>query len=414
MDSSRIYPREQYLERLRPFYDSTDLIKVVSGVRRCGKSSLMSTVADELRARSISDEQIIQIDLDSRPYRTVTSADKLDHLLRERIRPGSARTYLFIDEVQNVRNFEPVLNAWLREGNISIFVTGSNSYLLSGELVTKLTGRHIEIPMYPLAFDEYLGMQSFLGEPVPDTQRAFRTFIREGGFPGALLLSDTQARAQYIESVVAQILDKDVRARQKIRNREAFDKVSTYLINNFGATTSIPSIVEALEKYAGIRTKRETVKRYIDILQNARILERCQRFDLRSRRSIGAQDKYYLSDLGIYFARSTDDRINYGPVLENILYTYLQARGYSLSVGKIGNLECDFIARKGRSYAYVQVAMSISDPRVEEREYRPFRQIRDNYPQFLFTLDPLQQERDGVRHHNLMQFMASGGELITT
>lgn len=218
----------------------------------------------------------------------------------------------------------------------------------------------------------------------------------------------------YVRSVVTQIMEKDVLGRQKIRSRDLFDRVTTYLINNYGSTTSLASIVEALQKHAGIQTTRDTVKCYASILDNAKILECCRRFDLKSKRSLGALEKYYLADLGIYFARNTDGRINYGPALENVLYTYLRSHGYALSIGKIGNLECDFIARKGNAYAYVQVAMSIADPAVEERKYRVFCNIRDNYPQYLFTLDPLQQQRDGVRHLNLADFMASGGELIQT
>lgn len=412
MDIAQIYPRERYLAQIRPFYHAADIMKVISGVRRCGKSCLMLSVMEELRRSGANSGQIVHIDLDSRPYHTVRTALAFDALLEERLARRHGKVYLFVDEVQNIEDFEPVLNSWRAEGDISIFVTGSNSYLLSGELVTKLTGRHIEFPMYPLTFDEYLLMRRFAGQPALSRSEAFSEYIRRGGFPGTLEFDTPEAQNLYVQSVVEQILEKDVRARQRIRNRDTFERLTAYVINNFGAATSVTALVRALSEHAGLQTKRETVRRYLQILENARVLEPCRRFDLKSRRSLGAQEKYYLADLGIYFSRSTDQRINYGPVLENLLYVYLRSRGYAVSVGKVGQLECDFIAQKHGSYAYVQVAMSISDPAVEEREYRVFRQIRDNYPQFLFTLDPLLQQRDGVKHLNLMDFMAEGRELV--
>lgn len=171
------------------------------------------------------------------------------------------------------------------------------------------------------------------------------------------------------------------------------------------------SITDYFNNVEHVPLRRETVKRYLDILLDAKLVEICTRFDMKSRRSLGAEEKYYLADLGFYFATNTDNRINYGPALENVLYNYLCSEGYSVSVCKIGKLECDFIARQDRTYAYARVAMSIAERATEDREYRPFSHIRDNYPQYLFTLDPLLQDRDGVRHLNLADFLAAGGEL---
>lgn len=412
METLPIYAREHYLRKLRPFYRVNNLIKVVTGIRRCGKTSLMLSAMQELREQGAGNEQLVHIDLDSREYRSVHSPRDLDSLLERKISKDNETTYVFIDEVQNVPDFEPVLNAWRNDKRVSLFITGSNSYLLSGDLATKLTGRHIEVPMYPLTFDEYVGMRTFMGQAPAGTAAAFNEYLRRGGFPGALELQDDAARDLYTQSVVDQIIEKDVLGQRRLRNRETFEKVMTYTINNFGASTSITSIVDGLERYAGVRTKRETVQRYLQMLESARLIERCTRFDMKSRKSLGAQEKHYLTDLSIYYARNTDQRMNYGPVLENLLYIDLRSKGYSVSVGRIGSLECDFIVRKGDAYAYVQVAMTISDPAVEEREYRVFSKIRDNYPQFLMTLDPLQQHRDGVTHLNLMDFLSSGAELV--
>ena len=307
-------------------------------------------------------------------------------------------------------DFEEVINAFRGEGRHSIFITGSNSYLLSGELVTKLTGRYIEFEMFPLTFDEYLGMKSFLGKTISSNLvKEFDLFLRQGGFPKAVQYDDPENRRSYIKSVIDEIFQKDIKRRIKIRNVAAFQSVQTYLINNFGATTSLSNLVDDLGK-AGIHIKRETLNRYITILKDAKILCECNRFDLKSRRSIGGEQKFYLSDLGFYFTTNTDNRINYGPALENAVYVYARTHGYSASIGRIGSLECDFILRQGDAdYAYAQVAMSMmSDKSTEDREYTPLEKIRDNYPKFILTRDDPIQKRNGILHVNLPDFMKQG------
>lgn len=400
------YRRENYLRKIRGFYEDTGLIKVITGVRRCGKSCLMETIADELREHGIDDAHIVYLDLDRRPYKSIKTTDHLEQLIDERT-PSSGTTYLFIDEIQNVKGFEEMLNAFRVEGRHSIFITGSNSYLLSGELVTKLTGRYLEFEMFPLTFDEFLGMKCFLGKTISaNLVDEFDQYLRDGGFPKAVQYDSADDRRTYIAGVVAEIFEKDIRRRIKIRNLSAFQKVQTYLINNFGATTSLDNLLEDLGK-TGVHIKRETLNRYIGILKDAKILYECNRFDLKSRRSIRGEQKYYLSDLGFYFSTNTDNRINYGPAIENVIYTYARSHGYAASVGRIGTLECDFILRNGdSSYAYVQACMTMmNERRTEDREYAPLEKIRDNYPKYILTRnDPIQQ-RNGIIHRNLPEFM---------
>lgn len=401
-----VYKRENYLRPIRGFYHDSDLIKVITGVRRCGKSCLMESIAQELHENGIDDNHIVYLDLDLRKYRKIKTADQLEKLIDERT-PKEGKTYLFIDEVQNVTDFEEVVNAFRGEGRHSIFITGSNSYLLSGELVTKLTGRYIEFEMFPLTFDEYLGMKEFLGKTIShDIVGEFDEFLRQGGFPKALQYDNPEDRRTYIASVIAEIFQKDIKKRIKIRNVAAFQSVQTYLINNFGATTSLSNLLKDMDK-AGIHIKRETLSRYITILKDAKILCECNRFDLKSRRSIGGEQKFYLSDLGFYFATNTDNRINFGPTLENIVYIYARANGYSVSIGRIGALECDFIFRRGDAdYAYAQVAMTITaDKATEDREYNSLEKIRDNYPKFVLTRNDIIQRRNGIIHENLPDFM---------
>ena len=406
-----IYRREHYLAQLRPFYDAGDLIKVITGVRRCGKSCLMRSVIDELRSKGVPDERITYLNLDQRGYRGVTMPDQLEAAILDKLPTDGGKSYLFVDEVQNVRGFETVINGFREDGGCSIFITGSNSYLLSGELATKLTGRYVEVEMFTLSFAEYMGMRSYFGVPSESETALFHKYLSEGGFPRSVEIAEGPAREAYISGVVSQIFDKDIRARCQVRDRALFDRVQAYVINNFAAPTNLSNVATYLRNSEGIAVKRETLSRYVGLLESAKVLYRCPRFDLKSRKMLRGGDKFYLADLGIYSARNTNASVSYGPALENLLYTYLRSHGYAVSVGKIGRLECDFIVRRDGRYGYVQVSRTIADPAVEEREYRPFRYIRDNYPRYLFTLDPLPEQKLGVRHLNLMEFLAEDREL---
>ena len=410
MNESRLFPREKYLRRVRPFYHDTGMIKVFTGVRRCGKSSLMMLVQEELRASGVPENAIISINLDRRPYKGISKADALEKAIDGLSSGIDGIKYLFIDEVQNAAGFESSINAYREEGDFSIFITGSNSYMLSGELVTRLTGRYIEIDMTTLTFDEYLAIKEFYGRHMDaDLMNELRSYITEGGFPHAILYDSQDARRTYTQSVVDEIFEKDIKHNRRIRKKHLFDLIMQYLINNFGCAVSIDGIIKHLTSLLGENVRKETVYRYIREVENLRIISRCTRFDLKSKQSLNGGEKYYLSDLSFYFMRNTDNRIPYGPVLENIVYQYAKSLSYSVSIGKIGKLEVDFIMRSPRmDYAYVQVAMSIfndSEGKTEEREYRSLESIRDSYPKYLLTLDPLQQRRNGIIHANLAEFI---------
>lgn len=406
-----LFKRENYLKKIRGFYHAADIIKVITGVRRCGKSSLMQLALEELREAGIEEDRIIFLNLDKREYRKIKTADQLDELIAG-FPQSHELMYLFIDEVQNVAEFEEVINAYREDGGYSIFITGSNSYLLSGELATKLTGRYIEIEMFPLTFDEYLQIKAFYQKPVdPNLNVELNRFILEGGFPRAIQFDELEDKRRYTEGVVTEIFEKDIRKRVKIKDREAFEAVRHFIVNNFGATTSISSLQATLTKN-GMTITRATVSKYITALVDAKILYECDRFDMKSKRALKGEKKYYLSDLSFYFCDNTDNRINYGPVQENLVYFYARSRVLSVSVGRIGTLECDFILRnREMDYAYVQVAYTIAQSMdTEEREYRPLERIRDNYPKYLLTTDYLLQKRSGIRHVNLMEFMNNGAE----
>lgn len=408
--SMRLFRRESYLEKIRGFYHDDGMIKVITGIRRCGKSCLMHTIEEELREAGVPDSNIAYFDLDRYGFRSVKTPEQLETLIEPLLQVEGLK-YLFIDEVQNVAGFEDVINEFRSEGGFSIFVTGSNSYLLSGELMTKLTGRYIEIEMQTLDFREYCDMKRFLGQEVsPNLATELDTYIVEGGFPKALDYSELADKRAYTRSVVEEIFQKDIKRRVKIRNVSLFNLVRDYVINNFGATTSLTNILSDLEEKQGVRLKRETLNRYLQVLEDAKLISKCTRFDVKSRKSLAGEQKYYLADLSLYFALNTDNRINYGPVLENIVYRYARSLGYEVSVGRIGKLECDFIMRgRDMGYSYVQVAMTImASEKTENREYRPLEQIRDNYPKFVLTrADPIQR-RSGIIHENVPELIASG------
>ncbi len=412
----KLYRRELYLKRMRGFYDNAELIKVISGVRRCGKSSLMQTVIEELNERSVPKENIIYLNLDKRPYKRVKDADALESVIDKRSSGVAGLKYLFIDEIQNVDRFEEVINAFREEGDYSVFITGSNSYLLSGELATKLTGRYLEFRLSTLSFYEYIEMKKFYGKPIADRVEAeLNNYILEGGFPLTVSLDAFEEKRFYVKNVVAEIFEKDIKKNKRIKNKELFNKIQTYIINNFGSTTSVSSLCDYLTKTSESTVRKQTVYNYLDILENARIINRCRRFDLKSKKSLNGGEKFYLSDLSFYFLNNVDNKINYGPVLENIVYNYAASAGYEISIGKIGDLEVDFILRDmDLNYSYVQVARYIdngnTDARTgrnitEEREYRPLETIRDNYPKYLLTLDSLLQKRNGIIHENIIDFM---------
>ena len=405
--NQELFPREKYLSKIRGFYHECEIIKVITGVRRCGKSSLMNLIIQELQSGGVPQDNILYFNLDKRPYRRLSKPGELDALI-EKYATAEGKKYLFIDEVQNISEFETVINSWREEGDMSIFITGSNSYLLSGELATKLTGRYIEWGVLPLTFDEYLDLKAFLHKEVSaDSMTELRNYIFEGGFPYTVRLDSLADKRTYVQGLIDEIYQKDIKKRVLIKNRSVFDTVMRYIINNFGSTTSIRNIVEDLAK-TGVSVKRETVGKYIEALKSAKILMECDRFDMKSRKSLSGEKKYYLSDLSFYYALNTDSRINFGPTLENILYTYAASKDYQISVGKIGSLECDFILRnREMSYAYVQVAYTILESKkTEDREYHSLESIKgDNYPRYVMTTDTLLQKRNGIEHINILDFI---------
>ena len=405
----KIYPREKYLERIRPFY-SSDVVKVVTGIRRCGKSFLMKSIIKEMIESGTMADRIIYLPLDKKGFKNIKTPEQLEERIESYVHDKDFY-YLFIDEVQNVSGFESVILSYQEEG-YSIFLTGSNSYLLSDEISTKLTGRYLTFETYPLDFKEYLEMKKFLGKEIRgDMDIEFNEFVLNGGFPKSLEFDLLSARQFYTSEVVKEIFNKDVRSRNRVSNFAVYERVKNFIINNYSSPITISNIVDELNKN-GISTKPSTVRNYVRYLESAKIIYECNRFDLKSKKSLMKENKYYLADLSLYFSLNTDNQLNYGPSLENIVYLYLASNNYHVSIGKIGNLECDFIIRnQNQEYAYIQVAYTLQGEdikmtnKIKEREYKPFRNIRDGYPRYIISLDKYRDQQEGVKHINAIDLM---------
>lgn len=411
----KVYPREKYLKKIRPFYDS-DIIKVITGIRRCGKSCILKAIMNELSSNGVPESQIIYIPLDKRGYKNIKTPEELEAKI-ESMLGAEEFYYLFIDEIQNVSGFESIIHAYAEEG-YSIFLTGSNSYLLSDEISTKLTGRYLNFETFTLDFAEYLDMKTFFNKMInSDIYTEFEEYLLNGGFPKTLEFDEIQTRQTYTRGIISEIFEKDVKTRKRISNVPVYERVQTFLLNNYSAPFSLNNLLECLEK-EGYTTKASTVRGYIEDLKKAKIIYECNRFDLKSKKSLKRDQKYYLSDLAIYFSMNTDNRLSFGPSLENIVFLYLTSHDYQISIGKIGKLECDFIARdKNGDYAYIQVTYTLqgedlkATERIKEREYRPFREIRDGYPRYIISLDRFRDKQEGVHHINAIDLFL-GKEVI--
>ena len=286
----KVYNRENYLKKIRGFYNDNETIKVITGIRRCGKSFLLEMVKNELKDLGIKEKNIIDIKLDKRPFKEIKTSKQLDDLIDSYINDKDFK-YLFIDEIQNVKNFEPIIEAYRNEGNLSIFITGSNSYLLSGELATKLTGRKIEIEMLPLTFYEYIEMKKFYKKEInTNIYLEFQEYIKNGGFPGTIKYDNINDRVRYVQNIISDIFEKDIKPNEKIKNIDLFNSIQKFVVNNFGSMISVSSI-RNYYKSKKINIDDRTIERYLSILENAKILYRCEIFDIKSKEILSGERK---------------------------------------------------------------------------------------------------------------------------
>ena len=388
--------RHQYLNKLAKLKDKA-VIKIITGVRRCGKSTLLRQFADQLKQQGIPESSIIFIQLDRVENEELREYHVLYKTILAACRPGQ-KSYVFLDEVQLVPDFQKAVISLFEKEDIHIYLTGSNASLLSGELATLLSGRYIEISMLPLSFSEYCQLLQ------KNPSQAWNPYFRFGGFPYLPNLPGEEEKRDYLQGIYHTVLLKDIIERHKVQDPYILESILRFLFDNVGNATTSKKIADSLTSY-GRKTSPVTVEKYLRTLEEAFILYRADRYDIQGRQHLRFTEKYYVVDMGLRWLLLGDRGRDIGHVLENIIYLELLCRGCQVYVGKVGSLEVDFIAEKGSSRTYIQVAASVLDPATFEREITPLKRIKDNYPKYILTLDTLPMEEDGIRQINVLDFL---------
>ena len=391
--------RTEYLENLMHFKDK-NLIKVVTGIRRCGKSTLFELFQNYLIENSITKEQIIQINLEDGDYRHLRTSESLYEYVNERLIPEQ-KNYVFLDEVQQVINFQEAVDWLYVKKNVDLYITGSNAYLLSGELSTLLSGRYVEIKMLPLSFKEYV---SACPEK-KNTAELYRNYLTNSSFPGVLELTRKQDIRTYLEGIYNTVLFKDIITRKKISDPSMLESIIAFMFDNIGNLCSSTKIANAMTS-AGRKISVPTVESYLSALTDSYILYKVDRYDIKGKQYLMSGAKYYVADIGLrYFLLGTKPT-DIGHILENIVYLELLRRGYEVHIGKVGDAEVDFIAINSEGQEYYQVAQTVMDEQTLKRELSSLDSIKDHNPKYLLTMDfmPL-TSYNGIKQINIIEWL---------
>lgn len=393
--------RELYLTQFIPLIDN-ELIKVITGIRRCGKSYMLGLIKDELINRGIDENNIILINFESAKYRNVSNARELDLLIESILENIEGKVYLFFDEIQNVDGWEKSINACRIDWDCDIYITGSNSKLLSGELATHLTGRYFEIKMYPFSFNEFLDYKQ-----MSPSDELFNEYVEYGGFPQVLGLNDDD-KLKYLHDLFNSILYNDLISRYQIRDVNLLERIIVFLMDNVGKTFSAKSISDYLKQEENVKIAPKTIYNYIDYFINSILIKRVQRENVEGKEILKIHEKYYITDHGFNQVFNGRNITNVSRTIENIVYVELLRNGYDVTVGKIGNFEIDFIAKKHKKKIYIQVTYSLASDEIVEREFKPLLKIKDNYPKYVISADKFDFSQEGIIHQNLIDFLVNG------
>lgn len=391
--------RPDYINAISPYIDAP-LVKILSGVRRCGKSTILEMMQEELLRRGVTPENIICRNYASAEYEDSFSAKEMYQDLKDAI-ARKGRCYLFLDELQEVAGWEKVVNTLMEAGNADIYVTGSNSKLMSGEIETYLTGRYVSIPVYTLSFREYL---DFKGKDVRDGRAMFEEYLRYGGFPVIGISNfDTRAAYQVVEGIYASVITRDISKRHRIRNKALFDRVVKFIVENVGKTFSANSVVKFL-KSENRALSVETIYNYLKWLSEAFIIYPCSRYDLQGKAVLKTQEKYYLSDVSLKYCQMGFDTKTVAAMLENIVFLEMRRRGYEVYVGKQGEREIDFVGILRGERVYIQVCRRL--PEESRRETANLMDIRDHYHKYVVAMDDLAAGNDnGIQLIHVADFL---------
>lgn len=397
--------RKIYMDKIRPFID-TPMIKVFSGIRRSGKSTILRMIQNELLEKDVEQKQILSYRLDSLEYENIQTAKELYDDIKKHLHPEK-KTYLFLDEIQEVEAWEKAVNSLATDFEVDIYVTGSNSRMMSSEISTYLTGRYVSFQIYPLTFSEYLQFRETYTQK-EDLKTEFARYLRYGGFPAIHLLEYSQDEAYtIIWDIYNSILFTDIVKRNEIRKVDLLERVVKYTFDNIGQTFS----ANTLSKYIKSQRRKmdvETVYRYLEKLEKAYILHRCSRYDIKGKEYLKTQEKFYLADPGMRHAVLGYDPDCIAGLLENVVYLELRARGYKVNVGKWNTTEIDFVASKAEQKIYIQVTYEINSMETEQREYERLLAIKDNYPKYVIRMDEFAGgNHKGIKTLNIADFLLS-------
>ena len=390
--------RELYLKRIRDFYDS-DLIKILVGIRRCGKSVILEQIIEELKNKGINEDHIIYVNFEFIEFEELTDYKKLNNYIKEKIK-DSSMYYIFFDEIQNVENFEKVVNSSRASQKVSIFITGSNSRLLSEELSTILSGRYVSFRINPLSYKEVLQLKGI----EKSTDEAFQDFMKWGSLPNRFQFQNEEAIKNYLYGVFDSIILRDVVERLKIRDTALFNLILQYIIDTIGREFSAENIINFL-KNEGREVSTLTIYSYIEALCKALLIRKVYRYDVHGKAVLKTLNKYYVTDLGIAQIKNNKTEIDKSYAIENIVYNELIIKGYDVFTGKTKKGEIDFVATKPNKKIYIQVAYSIPNEETKKREFGAYDNINDNYPKYVISLDKITYEYNGIKHVNLIDFL---------
>lgn len=398
--------RELYMSKIRDFIDKP-LIKVISGIRRSGKSMLLMLVRDELLERGINKENIIYINFESLQYIHLKDYLTLYNEIKLKADKEKGKLYILLDEIQDVDGWERAVNSFRVDFDCDIYVTGSNAKMLASELATHIAGRYIEIRIYPLSFAEYLEFSKTNDyEKTLNREQHFRNYIRFGGLPGIHLMKwEEPILNQYLIDIYNSVLLKDVISRSGIRDTALLESIIAFIMDNIGSIFSAKTVSDFL-KSQGRKLSHETVYNYLKALENAFIIHKVLRYDIKGKRLLETQEKYYLDDLGLRHAVMGYRDNDIAGVLENIVYLELLRRGYTVNIGKKDATEIDFIAIKQDEKIYIQVCYLLASDKVTQREFGPLRKIPDNYEKLVLSMDWLMPFNiDGIKQKNIIDFL---------
>lgn len=392
--------RKEYLDKLIALKDK-QIIKVITGIRRCGKSTLMEQFRDRLQENGVTDAQIIFINLEDYDNKELRQPDALHKYIKERLVKGKM-TYIFIDEVQQCKEFPEVIDSLFIKPDTDIYLTGSNAVMLSSEIATMLSGRYVEISMLPLSFKEFVSAS--------DSNRSlsgnYRDYVEYGSFPYILQLKDQPKEIRdYLDSLFNTIVVKDIASRKKITDVMMLESVVRFVYDNIGNPLSTKKIADTMTS-DGRKIDAKTVEKYLDALISCFAVYKAERYNVKGKQRLKTQEKYYATDIGLRYVLLGSQSTDVGRILENIVYLELLRRGYEVYVGKIDNLEVDFVAVDDKRTTYYQIAATVRDSKTLERELSPLQKINDHYPKYILTLDDdPDADYDGIRRINALEWL---------